>query len=75
MTNATQRRVAELLQRLQDDQASMMRPLWAVEAVDELRRAGAPDGLLREVHPNVHEPERLAPVVAELLRWLRRGAK
>ena len=77
MTTTQRDRAAELLMNLSgDDQAQHpLRSLWAVEAVDLLRQAEAPAALLRDVHPNVHEPERLAPVVAELLRWLREGVR
>lgn len=73
-------RAQELLLSLDGDSRGEhpLRSMWAVEAVDRLRKAGAPDGLVREVHPNVHQPEKLHPVASELLRWClasSRGAR
>tara|TARA_A100001391_G_scaffold195759_2_gene173469 strand:- start:561 stop:794 length:234 start_codon:yes stop_codon:yes gene_type:complete len=77
MSTAQRNRAATLLQRLDDDATGTdpLRPMHAIEAVDLLRQAGAPDSLLRDVHPNVHSPAQLRPVVAELLRWLQGGAR
>jgi len=71
MNRADIDRAQELLLALDFDEKAEnpLRSLWAVELVDRLRQLGAPDGLVREVHPNVHEPKKLHPVACELLRW------
>ena len=77
MSAANTDRAEQLLRALDAGQAgqSGLRALQALEATDHLRRAGAPDGLVREVHIHIHNPANLRPVVAELLRWLQGGAR